>query len=148
MADPFQILPAGWRDWPRLRPLEKACFGPDAWNSLDLLLALLGADSIRLKAVTDGQLVGFVMGEVHAGEAVGWIATLGVHPVYQRQGLGARLLAEVEARLAQPLLRLTVRQSNLPAIQLYEKFGYRPVQTRDHYYASGETGIVMEKRRA
>jgi ribosomal-protein-alanine N-acetyltransferase len=147
MAVQVEILSAGWRDWPGVRTLEKVCFGPDAWGRLDLLLALLGPSSLRLKMVAGDRIVGFVMGEPHPAEGYAWIATLGIHPTFQRQGLGARLLAAVEARLTQPLLKLTVRQSNLPAIKLYEKAGYTPVQTWDHYYAGGEAGILMEKRR-
>jgi ribosomal-protein-alanine N-acetyltransferase len=147
MAAQVQILPAGWRDWRGIYALEKPCFGPDAWSGLDLFLALLGASAIRLKAVAGKKVVGFAMGELHPVEEVAWIATLGVHPAYQRQGIGARLLAEVEARLTLPRIKLTVRQSNLSAIKLYEKFGYRSVHAREGYYASGETGVVMEKKR-
>jgi len=147
MTDPIAVLPAGWRDWPGVRVLEKACFGPDAWDGLDLLAALLGSSSLRLKALAGRRVVGFVMGEPHPNEGYAWIATLGVHPEFQRQGIGARLLAETEARMATPLIKLTVRQSNLPAIKLYEKFGYVPVHTWERYYASGEAGIVMEKQR-
>jgi ribosomal-protein-alanine N-acetyltransferase len=147
MTTPIEFLPAGWRDWPGVRALEKACFGPDAWGRLDLFLALLGPSSLRLKVVAGQRIVGFAMGEPHLEEGYAWIATLGIHPDFQRQGLGARLLAEAEARLAPPLLKLTVRQSNLPAIRLYKKAGYTPVHTWDNYYAGGEAGIVMEKRR-
>lgn len=130
-----------------MRALEKACFGPDAWGGLDLFLALLGPTSLRRKVVAGQRLVGFAMGEPHVADGYAWIATLGIHPDFQRQGLGARLLADVEARLTTPLLKLTVRESNVPAIQLYEKAGYTPVQTWQNYYAGGEAGIVMEKRR-
>jgi len=147
MAASVEILPAGWRDWPGVRVLEKVCFGPDAWGRLDLLLALLGPTSLRLKVVVGARLVGFAMGEPHPDQGYAWIATLGIHPDFQRQGLGACLLAAVEAGLTTPLIKLTVRQSNLPAIKLYEKAGYLPVQTWENYYAGGEAGIVMEKRR-
>jgi ribosomal-protein-alanine N-acetyltransferase len=147
MAASVDILPAGWRDWPGVRVLEKVCFGPDAWGRLDLLLALLGPASLRLKVVAGTRLVGFAMGEPHPDQGYAWIATLGIHPDFQRQGLGARLLAAVEAGLTTPLIKLTVRQSNLPAIKLYEKAGYLPVQTWENYYVGGEAGIVMEKRR-
>ncbi len=148
MAASVEILPAGWRDWPGVRELEKACFGPDAWGCLDLLLALTGPSSLRLKVVAGKRLVGFAMGDPHPAEGYAWIATLGIHPEFQRQGLGARLLAAVESGLTPPLLKLTVRQSNVPAIKLYENAGYKAVQTWENYYAGGEAGIVMEKRRA
>jgi ribosomal-protein-alanine N-acetyltransferase len=92
--------------------------------------------------------VGFAIGEPHRREGVAWIATLGVHPDFQRRGVGQRLLAELEARLAVPVLKLTVRQSNQAAIALYRKFGYAPVHLWEYYYSGGEAGLVMEKRRA
>ena len=148
MAADVEIGPADWRDWAGVRALEKVCFGPDAWGWLDLFLALLGPASLRRKVVAGRQIVGFAMGEPHSAEGYAWIATLGIHPAFQRRGLGARLLADVEARLTPPLLKLTVRETNGPAIRLYERAGYQAVQTWANYYAGGETGIVMEKRRA
>jgi ribosomal-protein-alanine N-acetyltransferase len=93
-------------------------------------------------------LVGFVMGDPRPREGFAWIATIGVHPAYQRRGIGACLLEAVETRLTLPLLRLTVRQSNAGAIALYRRFGYRDVTVWERYYAGGEAGVVMEKARA
>ncbi len=144
--DAVDIRPAGWRDLAEVRALERACFGPDAWSWVELLFALIGPN-VRLKAVIRGQLVGFVVGEMPPLSDSAWIATLGVLPEYQRRGVGARLLAEIEARLPAPRLKLTVRRSNAPALALYQKFGYAPVGQHERYYSDGEAGIVMEKRR-
>jgi ribosomal-protein-alanine N-acetyltransferase len=140
------IEPAGWRDLPGVYALEKACFGRDAWGLVDLVFAL-ASPGVRLKAVADGRLVGFVMGEPKPAERFAWIATIGVHPDYQRRGIATQLLSAVEARLTVPTIKLTVRQSNHGAIDLYRKFGYQPVGRWERYYASGEAGLVMEKRR-
>lgn len=125
--------------------LEKACFGPDAWDVLELFWVLI-RPGIRLKAVSGRRLVGFVLGEAHPREGCGWIATIGVLPEFQGRGLGAHLLAEAESRLPLPIVKLTVRESNARAIALYRRSGYAATQTIPRYYASGETGIVMEKR--
>lgn len=146
MTDQINILPATWRDWRGVYALEKACFGHDAWDGLELFLALIGS-SIRLKAVAGERLVGFAMGDPQPDEGYAWIATLGVQPEFQRRGIGARLLAETEARLTTPVLKLTVRPSNTGAIALYQKFGYVAAQTYERYYADGEAGLVMEKSR-
>lgn len=140
----INILPSNWRDLPSVHALERACFGPDAWNWLELL-SLLFSGGIRLKAEVDGRLVGFVAGERHPAEQCAWIVTIGVLPEYQRRGIGARLLAESEAQLKMPALKLTVRESNLGAIALYRKHGYQPQYTVPRYYSGGETGVVMEK---
>ena len=141
-----QIEPAGWRDWPGVFNLERACFGPDAWGPIEIFMALIGS-SVRLKAVSSGRLVGFVMGDPQPRQGFSWIATIGVHPEFQRCGIGARLLAAAEAALTTPRVRLTVRRSNAGAIALYQKFGYQSTAVWEHYYAGGEAGMVMEKQR-
>ncbi len=55
-----------------------------------------GDASLRLGAELQGQLVGFIVGEVRAwefgiGEQTGWIKALAVAPEYQRRGIGQRL---------------------------------------------------------
>jgi ribosomal-protein-alanine N-acetyltransferase len=142
----INILPATWRDFQGVLALEKACFGNDAWSVVDIFFALIGP-VVRLKAVTGDRVIGFVMGDPRRREGFAWIATIGVHPDYQRRGIGARLLTAAEAQLAVSLLKLTVRTSNAPAIALYEKYGYRPVHVWERYYSGDEAGIVMEKRR-
>lgn len=139
------LLPVTWRDLRAVRALEKVCFGPDAWGYFDLLLALLQPGIVRLKAQVDGNLAGMVIGESRPFEGAGWVASICVHPNYQRHGLGKALLAACEAALPQNLIKLTVRKSNSRAIALYQQFGYEHVSTWQHYYSGGEDGLVMEK---
>jgi len=143
----FEIQPARLSDLFSVHALERACFGRDAWGLVDLTFALL-APTVRLKAVSGGRLVGFVVGDPRPTEGFAWISTIGVHPHFQRRGIGAALLAAAEAQLTTPVVKLTVRRSNTPALTLYEKFGYAPVSLWEHYYANGEAGIVMEKQRS
>ncbi|MEK7278606.1 MAG: hypothetical protein AAB427_14735, partial [Chloroflexota bacterium] len=69
------ILPASIRDLFDLHALERACFGPDAWDYFELTSILVFGRSVRLKAVADGKLIGFVAGDPHRREGFGWIAT-------------------------------------------------------------------------
>jgi ribosomal-protein-alanine N-acetyltransferase len=141
-----EIEPAGWRDWRGVFALERACFQLDAWGPIEIFFALVGPN-VRFKAVSDGRLVGFVMGDPRPSQGFSWIATIGVHPEFQRRGIGARLLAAAEAALTTARIRLTVRRSNVGAIALYQKFGYERTTVWEHYYAGGEAGVVMEKQR-
>lgn len=143
----IEIRAAGLRDWFAIWRLERACFGPDAWGLLELGLALL-TPNVRLKAVSEVRLIGLVIAERNLWTNEGLIATLGVHPAYQRQGVGRQLLAEAEARLDTPLFKLTVRVSNSAAIALYEQAGYHRAGHVPRYYSRGEDGLVMEKRRS
>lgn len=131
-----------------MRALENACFGGQAWGYGELLFVFGAIGAVRLKAVAGSRLIGFVSGEPRPGAGLAWISTIGVHPDYQRRGIGSRLLAECEARLAEQRLKLVVRAGNAPAIALYSGFGYDETERWQGYYPGGETGIVMEKRRA
>jgi ribosomal-protein-alanine N-acetyltransferase len=144
---PFQVATASWQDLNDLRKLEDICFGEDAWPLWDLIAVLTLPKIIRLKAAVDSKMVGFIAGDPHPREGVGWIATLGVLPQYRRMGIAAALLEKCEQALTQPSIRLSVRRSNDPALALYRKFGYQMVDVWRNYYHSGEDALVLEKRR-
>lgn len=142
----MEIQTASLRDLAALRRLEQACFEKDAWPLLDLMAVLTWPNVIKLKAVEDGEMVGFAACDPRPSEHTSWIATIGVDPRYQRRGIGRALLRACEEQTHQPSLRLTVRMSNHTAISLYEKEGYRSVDIWRRYYNDGEDGLVMEKR--
>jgi ribosomal protein S18 acetylase RimI-like enzyme len=143
----MEIIPASFRDLNPLRKLEHACFDKDAWSFLDLLAVLTFPEVVRLKAVEDNQMVGFVAGDPRPSEGLAWIATIGVDPHYQRRGIGRALLRAAEAQIKLPRVRLTVRLSNQGAITLYEQEGYHSINIWKGYYNDGEDGLVMEKVR-
>lgn len=141
----MEILPATFRDLNALRRLEHACFEQDAWSLFDLIAVLTFPDVVRLKAVEDGQMVGFIAGDPRPSQGFSWIATIGVLPEYQGNGIGRALLQACESRLSTPRLRLSVRISNTAAIRLYEQEGYHHVDIWHAYYTGGEDALVMEK---
>jgi [ribosomal protein S18]-alanine N-acetyltransferase len=144
---PAVIISASLRDIADVHALEKACFGADAWGYFELFFTLVTPWNKNLKAVVDGRLAGLVVAEPRPSEDAGWIATIGVDPSYQRRGIGQALLAAAEASLPQKTIKLTVRRSNAGAIALYQKFGYRQINVWHGYYAGGEDGLVMEKKK-
>ena len=141
----MKIQVAGVRDLGALRRLENVCFDKDAWPLFDLIAVLTWPDVIRLKAVEDHEMVGFVAGDPRPAQGVGWIATIAVDPRYQHRGYGRALLLACEAQMKFPRSKLTVRISNDNAISLYAKEGYRTVDIWKRYYNDGEDGLVMEK---
>jgi ribosomal protein S18 acetylase RimI-like enzyme len=141
----MDIHPANLRDLGALRRIEQACFPKDAWPLLDLMAVLSWPEVVRLKAVVDDHMVGFIAGDPRRMEGMAWIATLGVLPEYRRQGIARALLRECEKRLSVSRLRLCVRLDNESAIRLYEQEGYARVDTWVKYYNDGGDALVMEK---
>lgn len=141
----MEIQTASLLDLNALRKLENACFEKDAWSLFDLVAVLTWPDVIRLKAVENGEMVGFVAGDPRPSQDAGWIATIGVDPRYQHRGIGRALLRACEEQMRFSRSKLTVRLSNDKAISMYEKEGYRTVDVWKQYYNDGEDGLVMEK---
>ena len=144
-AREVRLARAGLRDLAAVLEIERRCFAGDAWPLLDVIGVLAWPEVVRLKAVTQGRVVGFVAADPnHHGDAA-MIATLAVLPEYRRQRIAWRLLEACEAMLKAGRIRLTVRADNTSALQLYEAFGYHITGSVPRYYSDGAAGIAMEK---
>ncbi len=143
----YTIETASWRDLKDLRMLEEECFGVDAWSLWDLIGVLSLPGIFRYKAVLDERMAGFVAGDAHPQENIGWITTIGVHKAFQRQGIARRLLKTCEAAMNLRYVRLSVARNNTAALLLYRSEGYYHVDTWLRYYNSGEDALVLEKDR-
>ena len=148
IACDWLIQTATWRDFSQLNQLERACFrSEDLWPFWDLVAALTLPGLVRLKAVVNEKMIGFIGGERDVSRGFGWVTTLGVLPAYRRRGIALALLKRCEAGLDMPAIRLSVRASNQAAICLYEQQGYVQVHRWEKYYLGGEDALVLEKRR-
>ncbi|PAX58483.1 ribosomal protein S18-alanine N-acetyltransferase [Brunnivagina elsteri] len=74
------------------------------------------------------------------------ITLLAVHPQYQRQGMGQALLFSLlKTAHDRGLERATleVRASNLSAINLYQKFGFKTAGRRRRYYKDNDEDALI-----
>ena len=140
-----EILPMRRRHLKRVVAIEQQVF-PTPW-SLGLYLSELAAGPTRVYVVAraGGEVVGYAGLMLAVGEA--HVTTIGVDPVWQRRGIGRRLLLEL-ARLARERgaddLTLEVRVTNAGAQALYYEFGFAPAGIRKNYYAEvHEDALVM-----
>jgi len=146
LCNSTMILSATWHDLNAVRRIEAICFPQDAWPLWDIIGVLAFPNVVRLKAVCDGQTVGFIAGDLRPAERLVWIATIGVLPEYRRRGIGAALLQACEANAHLPRVRLNVRTSNDTAIRLYKQMGYVQVGLWPRYYQDGEDALIFEKK--
>jgi len=141
------IVPATWRDMSAVMRLEKLCFTrDDAWPFLDYIAVLTLPGTIRLKIEHQDQLIAFIAAEKQPEKHTAWITTIGIAPQHQRHGLAMRLLSACENALHYPVIRLSVRRSNLGAILLYQHAGYKMVNEWPKYYIGGEDALIFEKK--
>jgi ribosomal-protein-alanine N-acetyltransferase len=147
IGDSYTVSDATLLDMPAIWRLERACFAKDAYDLLTLLNLAFTPNVMRLRAMCDERLVGYLAGEVRRHERVGWIITIGVLPRYEGRGIGTALLSSAERAMRNMVsyAKLTVRRSNERAIKMYERCGYRWVSTVRGYYHDGEDGLIMEK---
>jgi [ribosomal protein S18]-alanine N-acetyltransferase len=98
-----------------------------------------------LVARVDDAVVGYAGVWLMVDEA--HITTFAVDPRWRRQHIGERLLVAVLDVARQRQAReatLEVRLSNLAARRLYEKYGFKPVGLRPHYYSDDrEDALIM-----
>ena len=118
---------------------------PRPWSAGEIAILL---SSVHVVAAAEAPH-GFALAQVAADEAE--LLTIAVVPEARRRGVGARLLARVEAlaraRGAERML-LEVAADNDPAIALYGRAGYAETARRRGYYrhAEGATDALILAR--
>ena len=79
----------------------------------------------------------------------GYISNVAVSPECRRLGIADKLIESLIKRANErnlSFVTLEVRESNLPAIELYRKFGFSDVGMRRYYYnRPTENAILMTK---
>jgi ribosomal-protein-alanine N-acetyltransferase len=123
-------------DLPKLMAIARRSATAAQWNRKHFeSLISSGADREFLVVMDGNQVCGFIVGREAARE---WeIENIAVSGPARRRGLGSRLLGEfldrVRARGANDVY-LEVRESNLAARKLYEKWGFVEAGRRKAYY--------------
>jgi ribosomal-protein-alanine N-acetyltransferase len=140
------VAPAAETDLDAIDEIEQHSFKapwPRDTFKAELLREWARLDVARI----DGRLVGFcnywlVTTELH-------ILAIATHPDCRRRGIGTRLLdhvLEVARTTGCSLATLEVRRSNVPAIAMYERAGFKIVHVRTRYYQDDdEDALVMLK---
>ncbi len=130
------IRPATAQDLPGIQRIQGASPEAVVWDPASYL-----SYDCRVAALRE-YIAGFVVTRsVAAGEAE--ILNLAVDPKLRRHGIGAALVREV-VRQSPGNWFLEVRESNLPARNLFRKFGFEEMDRRRNYYQdNGEDAVVM-----
>ena len=116
------------------------------WNYNILKEELQNENSSYIVAKLGSKIVGFAGIKIIMDEAD--IMNIVTKKSHRNQGIGTLLLENLillSKELNLISLSLEVNEENIPAIHLYEKFGFKNIGIRKNYYQD-KNGIIMTKK--
>lgn len=127
--------------------LEQHIFS-DAWSAQAIKETFEQKQTLLLAAYEDKELIGYLI--LYYVLEEGEIAKIAVKQEKRRQGVGARMLLELEELCEDngiTKLMLDVRESNENAVSFYKGYGFQEDGIRKNFYTDpAEDGILMSRR--
>lgn len=139
------VKKAEFSDISQIAEIERASI-PQPWSEAAFTAALEDEKAVTLAAFCCDILCGFITGVYLLDTAD--IYSIAVSSEYSKKGAGKRLLEGFFTELPDEVntVCLEVRESNIPAIKLYEKTGFERVGLRKNFYQDPrENAILMTK---
>ena len=135
-------------DIPVLVGMEKSIYPESPWSAAQFREELSGIPRTRKYIIAQNgtDIVGYA-GIAIAGD-VADIHTLTVVPEFRRRGIASEMLRNLEQWALEKkvvAVMLEMREGNVEAQPLYEKYGYRVISRRDNYYAPKIHALIMRK---
>jgi len=94
------------------------------------------------------EVIGFVIGITQKDE--GHILVIAIRDDYKKKGIGTFLmkkLMEIYEKKGIKKLKLEVRVSNVPAISMYKRLGFKITNRLVNYYENGEDGFLLKREK-
>ena len=141
--DALEIRRLTYADLPPLIAIERRAF-PTPWSMAMFVLELSKPAGVCLAALRGGEMLGYLVCSRY--DTVWHIMNVAVDPEHRRTGIATAMLLDLVRRIDSQTARFTleVRESNVAAIELYERYGFRAAGRRRRYYQdNGEDAVVM-----
>ncbi|MCI5569107.1 MAG: ribosomal protein S18-alanine N-acetyltransferase [Lachnospiraceae bacterium] len=141
-----EIRSMGFEDIEAVVKIEKENFSVP-WDENGFLSFMLREGTMFLTALNDNEVVGYC-GLISAADEAD-ITNVSVSQSMRKKGIGGMLLSELIKEAGESGIKkifLEVRESNIPAISLYNGFGFKQVGMRKDYYEKPvENALLMLK---
>ncbi len=142
----LEVIPMEYRHIKEIARLEKICFSAP-WTENGILESFESGTKFFV-CQNQNELLGYV--GISAILDEGYITNIAVFPEYRKSGVGSSLLeylSDFAKENSLSFISLEVRESNLSAISLYQKFGFKAEGKRKGFYENPrEDAIIMTKR--
>ncbi|MDE7364459.1 MAG: ribosomal protein S18-alanine N-acetyltransferase, partial [Ruminococcus sp.] len=130
-----------------LSALDKKCIGAEGWSAESFQSEVEKDNGTVICCYDDMRIIGLICGYFAGDEAD--ITSVAVDESYRRHGIAVQLMQEFENHLPEYIseIFLEVRESNVPAISLYNKCGFEKLSVRKNFYENPtENAVVMVKK--
>lgn len=143
-ADAVTISPAAYDDMKILAAIAQECF-TDPWSERIFTESFESGNAEIFVSKTDtGEITGYLVLS-RTGDDMS-VDDIAVAPLYRRCGIAKKLLTHGHSVHKGCDFLLEVRESNIPAISLYESLGYTKEGFRKRYYTNPSEGAVLMTR--
>lgn len=140
------VNPMQKEDVPAIAEIEALAYGEHHWSK-DSFYSEINSKVAKYYTAKNesGEILGYagswhIVDEAH-------ITTIAVHPSFKRQHIADCLIVKLLGDCYNEFIKyitLEVRVSNIPAIKLYEKYGFKSLGTRKGYYQdNNEDALIM-----
>ncbi len=130
------------RDVQNIANIEKQCFSTP-WSEKNISESIENENTFLYIADIDGNIAGYMGVQIFSGE--GYVTNVATLPEFRRKGVAKALINAVFENDME-FLTLEVRNSNVPAINLYESMGFVNVGKRPKFYREPvEDAVLMTK---
>lgn len=139
----FQINTMTLEDFENIQDIFTSDFD-SFWNPSILKQELLCDNSHFIVAKNEDEIIGFAGFKVLLEDAD--LMNIVVKKSYRNKGVGSLLLKnlmDLFFSFSLVSLYLEVNENNLPAIHLYQKFGFKKIDVRKNYYPNHQNAIIM-----
>ncbi len=133
------------KDIPLVVELEQKCF-KEPWNEAECLNELCENPFSHGWLLMDETIVGYAF--LWETFEMAQLARIGIDPTFRKKGYGDVLLKKLCQRAKEAeceYMTLEVRESNVPALNLYKKNDFIQVNVSKGYYPDGENAIVLTR---
>jgi len=141
----LKVREAKRTDIEKMAELDKICFSMP-WSLADFQTEILRNKlAFYLVCTNDSELLGYA--GLWAIKPEGHITNVAVSPGYRRRGIGSRLIEDLleqsHERFGLTEYTLEVRISNVEAVRLYSRFGFKYAGRRKGYYTDTNEDALL-----
>lgn len=138
----MHIRVANQNDVAEIYKIENECFSTP-WSENSIAESIENENTILYIAELDGKTAGYMGVQIFSGE--GYVTNVATLKEFRRRGVAKALINEV-MKNEMEFLTLEVRESNIPARNLYKSLGFIEVGKRPRFYREPTEDAVLMTR--